>query len=154
IVQIYEVGVAAGQPYLALEYVGGGTLGDLLRAGPITARDLAALVRMVALAVHAAHAQGLVHRDLKPANILLPAALPPAGGGSRSGSGVSARSAVVPEPAVKVTDFGLVKRLDQSDLSRTGQLIGTPTYMAPEQAAGRKDIGPAADVYALGAILY
>jgi serine/threonine protein kinase/WD40 repeat protein len=150
IVQIYEVGVAADQPYLALEYVPGGTLADRLRAGPMKARDAAAAVRMVALAVHAAHEQGLVHRDLKPANILLPAPIST----PESSEGASSRSGVIPEPAVKVTDFGLVKRLDQSDLSRTGELLGTPCYMAPEQAAGRKDIGAAVDVYALGAILY
>jgi serine/threonine protein kinase/WD40 repeat protein len=151
IVQIYEVGLANGQPYLALEYVSGGTLDDRLRAGPMKMSDVVALVRMVALAVHAAHEQGLVHRDLKPANILLPSPLTPATGTEGE---TAVRSGVIPEPAVKVTDFGLVKRLDQSDFSRTGELLGTPTYMAPEQAAGRKDVGPAADVYALGAILY
>ncbi len=146
IVQIYDVGVADGQPFLALEYVSGGTLADRLRAGPMKVRDVLAVVRMVALAVHAAHEQGLVHRDLKPANILLPAPLSPTTGSS---GGASSQSSVIPEPAVKVTDFGLVKRLDQSDLSRTGDLLGTPSYMAPEQAAGRRDIGPTADVYAL-----
>jgi serine/threonine protein kinase/WD40 repeat protein len=151
IVQIYEVGVADGQPYLALEYVGGGTLADRFRAGLMPARDLAALVRMVALAVHAAHEQGLIHRDLKPANILLPES-PSLALGSESAT--STRSGVIPEPPVKVTDFGLVKRVDQSDLSRTGEVLGTPSYMAPEQATGKKAIGPATDVYALGVILY
>jgi serine/threonine protein kinase/WD40 repeat protein len=140
IVQIYEVGVADGQPYLALEYVSGGTLADRFRDGSMKVVEVAALIRLVALAVHAAHEQGLVHRDLKPANILM--------------VGSADRSAPAALPTVKVTDFGLVKRLDQSDLSRTGELLGTPSYMAPEQAAGRKDIGPAVDVYALGAILY
>jgi serine/threonine protein kinase/WD40 repeat protein len=151
IVQIYEVGLADGQPYLALEYVSGGTLADRFRAGAIAVRDVAAVVRMVALAVQAAHEQGLIHRDLKPANILLPPPVSPAPG---TESASSTRSGVVPEPPVKVTDFGLVKRLDQDDLSRTGELLGTPSYMAPEQASGRKDVGPGADVYALGVILY
>jgi WD40 repeat protein len=114
-------------------------------------RDVAAVVRVVALAVQAAHEQGLVHRDLKPANILLPAPVSPT---PRTESASSTRSGVVPEPGVKVTDFGLVKRLDQGDLSRTGELLGTPSYMAPEQASGRKDVGPGVDVYALGVILY
>jgi WD40 repeat protein len=156
IVQIYEVGVAAGdQPYLALEYVSGGTLTDRLRAGPMRLREVVEMVRVVALAVHAAHEEGLVHRDLKPANILLAEA-----GGQKTEDGEQRAGkekmtpASLPSPVPKVTDFGLVKRLDQSDLSRTGELLGTPNYMAPEQAAGRKDIGPPADVYALGAILY
>jgi hypothetical protein len=145
IVQIYEVGVADGQPYLALEYVSGGTLADRLRVGPIKVRDVAAVVRLVALAVHAAHEQGLVHRDLKPANILLR---------KKSDTGPISPIGPISDFEPLVTDFGLVKRLDQSDFSRTGELLGTPSYMAPEQAAGRKNIGPAVDVHALGAILY
>jgi serine/threonine protein kinase/WD40 repeat protein len=157
IVQIYEVGLAGGQPYLALEYVSGGTLADRLRAGPMPAREAASLVRSVAMAIHAAHEQGLVHRDLKPANILLAGGRGEGSGVSKEGSGSS--SSLTPDtwplaPVPKVTDFGLVKRLDGTDLSRTGELIGTPNYMAPEQASGAKGIGPGVDVYALGTILY
>jgi serine/threonine protein kinase/WD40 repeat protein len=156
IVQIYEVGVtSADQPYLALEYVSGGTLADRLRDGPMRVREAVETVQAVALAIHAAHEVGLVHRDLKPANILLAVA----GGrkkedGDRGAGKEKMTLPSPPSPVPKVTDFGLVKRLDRSDLSRTGELLGTPSYVAPEQAAGKKNIGPPADVYALGAILY
>jgi tetratricopeptide (TPR) repeat protein len=150
IVQIYEVGEAGGCPYLALEYVDGGSLADRLRGTP-PARDAAGLVETLARAVHAAHEAGIVHRDLKPANVLLGRgdkrpACPP-------GRKLTSEDACGYEP--KITDFGLAKRLDDAGHTSTGAVLGTPSYMAPEQAAGRnKDLGPAADVYALGAILY
>ena len=132
IVQVYEVGEHAGQPYFSLELVDGGTLADRLRGEPQPARLAAELVRTLARAVEHAHSRGIVHRDLKPGNVLLADGVP------------------------KVTDFGLAKQsTGDSHLTQTGQVLGTPSYMAPEQAAGRgHEVGPAADVYALGAILY
>jgi tetratricopeptide (TPR) repeat protein len=133
IVQIYEVGEHDGRPYFCLEYVEGGSLADKLGGTPLAAGPAAALVQTLAGAVHAAHRRGVVHRDLKPANVLLTA-----------------------DGAPKVTDFGLAKRLDApAGGTQSGAILGTPSYMAPEQAAGKsREIGPAADVYALGAILY
>lgn len=134
IVQIFEIGAVDGMPFCALEYLPGGNLADKLKSGRLPANDAAALLECLARAVHHAHQKGIVHRDLKPANILL----------TEDGS-------------PKITDFGLAKRLEEenSHLTRTGAVMGTPAYMAPEQAAGRTaEIGPAADLYALGAILY
>jgi hypothetical protein len=133
IVQIHEIGEADGRPYLCLEFVDGGSLADRLRSQVVRPEEAAGLLEVLAHAVHAAHANGLVHRDLKPANILLTAAGTP-----------------------KVTDFGLAKQLDRNTAyTQSGAILGTPSYMAPEQAAGRpREIGPATDVYALGAILY
>jgi len=132
IVQIYEVGEHAGLPYLSLEFVEGGTLGARLRAAPLEARAAAALVAALARAVQHAHLRGVVHRDLKPGNILLTV-----------------------EHSPKIGDFGLAKLADDPGRSRSGQIVGTPAYMAPEQASGRGDlVGPPADVWALGAILY
>jgi WD40 repeat protein len=132
IVQVYEVGQQGGLPFISLEFVDGGTLAQKLRGQPQQPREAARLVETLARAMHHAHQQGIVHRDLKPSNVLLSA------GG---------------EP--KVTDFGLAKRgAGNSGLTATGAIVGTPSYMAPEQAAGQKDVTAAADVYALGAILY
>jgi serine/threonine-protein kinase len=133
IVQIYDVGEVAGRPYFTMELVEGGSLAHKVRGVPQLARDAAALVATLADAMHAAHQGGIVHRDLKPGNILL-----------------------TPDGTPKITDFGLARRLrDPSGLTVSGHPLGTPSYMAPEQAEGRKsDIGPATDVYALGAILY
>jgi serine/threonine protein kinase len=133
IVQVYEVGEHNSCPYLALELVEGGSLAETLGGTPLPARQAAELVRVLAEAVQHAHARGILHRDLKPANVLL-----------------------APDGTPKVVDFGLAKRSDtRSDLTTTGQVLGTPSYMAPEQAEGRvRDLGPATDVYSLGAILY
>jgi hypothetical protein len=132
IVQIYEIGEHNGLPFLALEFVDGGSLSARLAGNPQQPAEAARVVETLAGAMHAAHQAGVVHRDLKPANVLL----------TTSG-------------APKVTDFGLAKQLDDpSGQTQPGAIMGTPSYMAPEQAAGDKDIGPAADVYALGAILY
>jgi tetratricopeptide (TPR) repeat protein len=133
IVQIYEVGEHDGLPYLALEFVEGGSLDRKLGGAPQPPGEAARLVETLARAMEAAHAQGVVHRDLKPANVLL----------TRDG---------VP----KVTDFGLAKRLDvDRGQTQQGEILGTPSYMAPEQGLGKPDgIDPRADVYALGAVLY
>jgi serine/threonine protein kinase len=133
IVQIYEIGEANGQPYLALEYVSGGTLAQHLEARPVPPRRAAELMVRLAEAVGHAHDAGVVHRDLKPANVLLTASGEP-----------------------KVADFGLAKRLhDDPGHTQTGAILGSPCYMAPEQAEGRTaEVGPATDVYALGTVLY
>jgi hypothetical protein len=133
IVQIYEVDHHAGLPYFALEFVDGGSLAQRLDGRPQPARYAAELVETLARAVHHAHQHGIIHRDLKPANVLLTV-----------------------EGTPKITDFGLAKHLDNSDgPTRSGAVMGTPSYMAPEQAGDRaKTIGPHTDVYALGAILY
>jgi serine/threonine-protein kinase len=156
IVTVYEVGTAGGQAYLCMEFVGGQTLAEKVRAdGPLPPRDAAHLVAVIARAVEHAHSFGIIHRDLKPSNILLAKA---EGGGAKADpSGNSASAFRLPPSAFepKVSDFGLAKRIDNAEsLTRTGAVVGTPSYMAPEQAAGRKDLTPAADVYALGAILY
>jgi WD40 repeat protein len=133
IVQIFEVGEQAGLPYFALEFVDGGSLAEKLDGTPLPPRPAARLVETLARAMHAAHAAGIAHRDLKPANVLLTA-----------------------DGTPKITDFGLAKKLDGgAGQTASGAIVGTPSYMAPEQAAGQgKTVGPAADVYALGAILY
>jgi tetratricopeptide (TPR) repeat protein len=132
IVQVHDFGIHDDLPYFALEYCPGGTLSAKLAGTPLPASDAAALVEQVARAVQAAHEKGIIHRDLKPSNVLL------------DGDG-----------RPRVTDFGLARQIQGGgDLTRTGAVMGTPSYMAPEQAEGKKDIGPAADVYALGAILY
>jgi WD40 repeat protein len=149
IVQLYEVGEVEGRPYFSMEYVAGSSLAERLDGTPLPSREAAELVEQLARAIHAAHQAGIVHRDLKPANVLLAAC------GLAGESPESAKPQAAPSTP-KVTDFGLAKRLD-ADRGQTasGAIIGTPSYMAPEQAsAKRQDIGPATDVYALGAILY
>jgi formylglycine-generating enzyme required for sulfatase activity len=135
IVQLYEVGEVRGQPFFSLEFCDGGTLTEQLRKQRPTPREAAALIETLARAMHYAHLRGVVHRDLKPGNVLLAGA----------------------ERAAKITDFGLAKRIDAEarEVSQSGAILGTASYMAPEQAAGKvRDTGPAADVYALGALLY
>jgi eukaryotic-like serine/threonine-protein kinase len=155
IVTVYEVGNIDGQAYFCMEHVDGSTLAERLTAeGPFHPREAAKLVADVARAVQHAHEQSILHRDLKPSNVLLQpneqrdsSSTPtkPA-----SGSGLPASPFLA-----KVSDFGLAKRIDQAEtFTRTGAIIGTPSYMAPEQASGRRELTPAADVYSLGAILY
>jgi serine/threonine protein kinase/tetratricopeptide (TPR) repeat protein len=157
IVQIHEVGEHDGRPYLALEFVGGGSLARALAGNPQPADQAARLVETLARAMHFAHQHGIVHRDLKPANILLAAdARRETQIGREEGAAPSSSICVDLRPsASKITDFGLAKRLDEEGPTQTGAILGTPSYMAPEQAeGGSRAIGPAVDVYALGAILY
>ena len=136
IVQIYEVGkhtLPSGEirPYMAMEYINGGTLKHQLSGRPHSAKSAARLLITLARAVHYAHQQGIIHRDLKPANVLMSA-----------------------DGTPKITDFGLAKQLRLiSDLTDAGFVVGTPDYMAPEQARG-KTVGPASDIHALGMLLY
>jgi hypothetical protein len=158
VVQIYEVGEAGGRPFCALEFAEGGSLDEKLRGTPLPAREAAQLAEALARAVQAAHERGIVHRDLKPGNILLqrrPEAQNrnPEEAGNKAGSGLGFRMA---DFTPKVTDFGLAKWLDSSaGQTQSGAILGTPGYMAPEQAGGKScEVGPPADVYALGAVLY
>jgi tetratricopeptide (TPR) repeat protein len=153
IVQIHEVGEQDGRPYFALEYVEGGSLHEKLASTPQPAREAAGLAETLARAVQYAHQRGIVHRDLKPANILLSFSRDP----QESASAAPPCGSRLNEAVPKITDFGLAKVLvgARVDPTQTGAVLGTPGYMAPEQASGRpRDVGPAADVYALGAILY
>jgi serine/threonine protein kinase/tetratricopeptide (TPR) repeat protein len=142
IVQVYDVGQVQGRPYIVLEFVDGGTLARKLGDKPLPPRQAAQYVQTLARAVQAVHQRGILHRDLKPGNVLMAA-----------------------DGTPKITDFGLAKRFESqaagdgghgaSALTQTGAIMGTPCYMSPEQAAGRsREIGPATDIYALGAILY
>ncbi|HMF20262.1 MAG TPA: protein kinase, partial [Gemmataceae bacterium] len=134
IVQIYDVGEHDGLPYFSLEFVDGGTLHDRLGGKPQPPKSAAAMIETLARAMECAHQLGIIHRDLKPANVLITA-----------------------NNILKISDFGLAKRLEGEDSgqTRSGTLMGTPSYMSPEQARGDiRDIGPPADQYALGAMLY
>ncbi len=132
IVQIFEVGTHDGLPYFTLEFCPGGSLDRKLKATPLPPAEAAALVETLARAIQAAHDKGVIHRDLKPANVLL-----------------------AEDGTPKITDFGLAKKLDEAGQTQSGAVMGTPSYMAPEQA-GLKGavVGPHSDTYALGAILY
>ncbi|HEX3148003.1 MAG TPA: serine/threonine-protein kinase [Gemmataceae bacterium] len=153
IVQVFEVGEHGGSPFFSLELVEGGTLADRLKGEPQPPREAAELVRTLALAVEHAHSRGVVHRDLKPGNILLS---PQSGVLSRQSDGNRLGTEDSGLTTLKVADFGLAKQSsDDSNLTQTGAILGTPSYMAPEQASGDgKAVGPAADIYALGTILY
>jgi len=132
VVRVFAFGEHAGYPFLAMEYLPAGSLAAYTKQrGPLPAHEAATLLTKLAAAVAHAHSRGVVHRDIKPGNVLL-----------------------TEDGQPRLTDFGLAK-VDRSELSVTGQVLGTPSYMSPEQAAGKvREVGPAADVYALGAVLY
>jgi serine/threonine-protein kinase len=164
IVQLYEVGEHDGMPFVALEYCGGGSLAERLRGATLLPADAATVVAALARAMQAAHRHNVIHRDLKPANILLQNLNHKdhedhkekiengVGGLTASCSSCSLWfTSCIP----KITDFGLARKLDDPGLTQSGAIVGTPSYMAPEQARGQsKAVGPAADIYALGAVLY
>lgn len=163
IVQVYDVGEAAGRPFFVLEFVAGGSLAQHLEGRPQPVRPSAQLLETIARAVHAAHDNGVVHRDLKPANILLQG--PEINAVAEWGAiGLNPETSFLSSAGLtpKITDFGVAKCAgndgESPDLcfpTATGEILGTPNYMAPEQAMiPRQPVGPAADVYALGAILY
>ncbi len=157
IVQIYEIGEFEGQLYFSLEFIEGGSLDRHLLGVPQPARESARLLRTLAVAIEAAHSQGIIHRDLKPANILLAKSeIRNPKSEKKTEISVSDFGFRISDLEPKVTDFGLAKRLDDdSGQTRSGVIVGTPSYMAPEQAEGLTNaIGPATDVYSLGAILY
>ncbi len=134
ILHIYEIGEHDGLPFFSMEFVDGGCLSDKVKGTAQPPREAVEMVKSLARAIHVAHVQGIIHRDLKPQNILVAA-----------------------DGLLKITDFGLAKRLGNQDSTqpRAGSIMGTPMYMAPEQAAGvSKDLTPAADTYSLGAMLY
>lgn len=132
IVRIYEIGESQGRPYIAMEYVDGSNLQRKYGGQSLPPGDAAEMVEQLARAVQAAHAAGIVHRDLKPANVL-----------------------IADDGTLKIADFGLAKMLEEPDaLTHTGQLLGTPGYVPPEQLAPDGRVTPSGDVYALGAILY
>jgi WD40 repeat protein/serine/threonine protein kinase len=160
IVQIYEVGEHEGRAFLSLEYVEGGSLGNRLDGTPWPAPRAARLAESLARAVHVAHQQGIIHRDLKPENVLLAADDTPKitdFGLAKSVREWEGQSTTAPDPGGTDGALGASSsRLSRSQaLTRTGAVLGTPSYMAPEQAVGKtKEVGPAADVYAVGAVLY
>jgi hypothetical protein len=150
IVQIHEIGEHDGRPFFSLEFCAGGSLAQRLNGTPLPPREAAQVVETLARAVQAAHDRGVIHRDLKPANVLLSAE-----GGPPGAEGDDSRAAGPLGGILKITDFGLAKKLDEAGQTASGTVLGTPSYMAPEQAGGKgKQAGPAADIYALGAILY
>ncbi|MCW5557201.1 MAG: protein kinase [Verrucomicrobiae bacterium] len=133
IVPVYEVGESEGQPFLAMEYVEGRSLAEILRQGPLAPQRAARYAHTVAEAIAYAHSQGVLHRDLKPSNVLLDVL-----------------------DCIRLTDFGLAKKLDgSSDFTLTGEMLGSPNYLSPEQAEGRHaSVGPPSDIYGVGALLY
>ena len=133
VVHLYDFAEHDGLPYVVMEYINGGSLAKKLEDGPLPFREAAELLQKVAEAVAFAHQNQVIHRDLKPSNILLAA-----------------------DGSPKISDFGLAKLLDdRGDLTQSDTVLGTPSYMSPEQATGgRAEIGASTDIYALGAILY
>jgi serine/threonine protein kinase len=162
IVQIYDVGEATGRPYFVLEFVAGGSLAQHLKGTPQPVRPAAQMVETLARAIHAVHSNGVIHRDLKPANILLQRTAVSDQSSATDEVSSADRCPLSADCSPKITDFGLAKFAggdaeapDLRGATVTGEFLGTPNYVAPEQAmVPRQPVGPAVDVYALGAILY
>ncbi|MGF1580321.1 MAG: protein kinase [Gemmataceae bacterium] len=140
IVQIHQVNLSHVPPYLVLEFCEGGSLAEKLNGKPLEPIQAASIAHQLSTTLQAAHRKGILHRDLKPANILLP---------TKPASSQSSTQWVV-----KISDFGLAKQAGNIELSQTGEILGTPNYMAPEQIQSDGCVGPATDVYGLGAVLY
>jgi serine/threonine protein kinase len=152
LIGIQEVGEYEGLPFYALEYMDGGSLDKWVGDRPQPLRQAAKLVETLARAIHVAHQCGIIHRDLKPGNIRLEVrAEQSTPGASPTHPGVNPQPTTIP----KITAFGLARRFNEIDgLTQTGAILGTPSYTAPEQALGKsRNVGPEADIYALGAIL-
>jgi serine/threonine protein kinase/tetratricopeptide (TPR) repeat protein len=151
IVTVYDVGDIDGQPYYSMRYIEGRSLGHILRMGPLENRRAAELLEPIARAVHYAHERGILHRDLKPVNIMVQEGLEARDDGRGTGGRGTSRS----NSRVFVTDFGLAKLTESSsEMTRTGQIMGTPAYMSPEQAQDASRCTAISDVYSLGAALY
>jgi serine/threonine protein kinase/WD40 repeat protein len=151
IVTIFEIAESEGRPYFTMEYIAGPSLADVLKGHPQDVAAASRLLEIVARAVHAIHECGFIHRDLKPANILLGSRESEIGNRKLPDSLLPTPDSLVP----KITDFGIAKdQDDQRKLTKTGIVMGTPSYMAPEQARGEAEIGPATDICSLGAIFY
>lgn len=156
IVPIYEVGEVDGQHYFSMGYVDGPSLAELIAENPFEPREAAELMLKIAEAIAYAHHQGVIHRDLKPANVLLQRRTTRNGSSLNVSASTSVDSHSSIELSPRVTDFGLAKQVQGNDqLTASGQILGTPSYMPPEQASGRTDqIDQRADVYSMGGILY
>lgn len=161
VVQIHEVGETNGVPYIALEFVAGGTLANRINGRPLPSKTAARIALQLADAVQAAHDQQIIHRDLKPANILLAPAKPQQSNQATAipnleGDDSNAEDSETERLLAKISDFGLARFLtDDNRQTRSGYAIGTPSYMAPEQTSGRPEsIGTPADIYGLGTVLY
>lgn len=175
IVQIFDFGSLNGRPYIAMEYLDGGTLAAYQQGKPLAPQVAAGIAEVLARALHVAHQAGVIHRDLKPGNILLASTSPagpsaaetprtPVGQGStrdgRASTQTGPRTGTPQQldaiPLVKIADFGLAKCLDADvRVTQTGQIVGTPVYMAPEQVGVKRgSVGPATDVYSLGVVIY
>jgi eukaryotic-like serine/threonine-protein kinase len=159
IVPVYEIGEVDGLPYFVMAFVEGGSLQTLIANGPLPAKEAARLVQQAAEAIEHAHRRGVLHRDLKPHNILLDSE----NGAPRNSvsNGWSSADPLTESdvhdglPIAKVSDFGLARLAEQDGITGSGEVLGTPSYMPPEQASGRvKDMGPCSDIYSLGAVLY
>src|SRR5262249_46814969 len=153
---VYEVGDFEGRPYFAMEFVDGPDLRNLLDGKHQSPIQAAAFIETLARTMNVVHQRGIVHRDLKPANILLQIANCKLQNENLATDNLQFAICNLQFAIPKITDFGLAKRLDSLEgPTLTGSIVGTPSYMSPEQAEGKsKGIGPATDVYALGAILY